>query len=177
MKEHFTEALVLDKEIFGELDQRVFLYTQLLGKIAAKVRSGRRITSKLSPHLEPLNFVQVRLIEKNGFQIADALRISRLPVQVRNFKILKLIKASVFDGHPDLQLWSLLKKNIASELTVLKLLGFDYALAVCQICGNPKPEIFSFRDSDYFCKRCLAKNFNADDYLELTPVVLAKMAF
>ena len=66
MQEHFTEALVLDKEILGELDYRVFLYTQQLGKIAAKVRSGRRITSKLAPHLEPLNFIQARLIEKNS---------------------------------------------------------------------------------------------------------------
>ena len=69
MREYSTEGVVLDRVSSREADLRVTLYTRDLGKIIAKVKSGRAITSKLAPHLEPLNFVRLRIIEKNGFQV------------------------------------------------------------------------------------------------------------
>ena len=96
MVEYFTEALVLDKEDSGDLDARIILYTEDLGKITAKAKSVKRITSKLNGHLEPLNFIQVRLVEKNGFQIVDALTIANSANFKENpavfFRLLNFIK-------------------------------------------------------------------------------------
>src|SRR3989344_9497714 len=78
MQEYVSEAVVLDKMSQGDLDNRFFLFTKRFGKLVAKAKSGRKITSKLSPHLEPGNVSFVRLIEKNGLQVGDALKAARI---------------------------------------------------------------------------------------------------
>ena len=160
MKEYSTEAIVLDKEPNGELDWRVFLYTPDLGKIAAKVKSGRRITSKLSPHLEPLNLVKIRLTHKGGWQVADALKFGELAH--RNLKILQLVKAAVLDNHADYELWTCLKGGRGAVHEVLKILGFDPIHAACQNCGL-KPAYFIFADSSFLCGRCAPPSLTSGD--------------
>ena len=89
--EYFTEAVVLDKEPSGEFDSIAHLYTQELGRVSASVTSARKILSKLNSHLEPLNLVQVRLVEKNRFHVADVLKTGALDRQ--HLDALKLIKS------------------------------------------------------------------------------------
>ena len=81
MTEHFTEA-----------DSLITFYTKDFGKVVAKAKGAKRIVSKLSAHLEPLNFVLVRLIEGRGFQIADALTINNQSLLRRTPTDLKKIK-------------------------------------------------------------------------------------
>ena len=109
MEEYFTEALVLDKEPIGESDSLISLYTKELGKITARAISIRKITSKLSSHLEPLNFVDARLVHKNRFQVVDALKTGRL--NSKAIGTLHLIKDLSGEGEPDRDLWNLLKKG------------------------------------------------------------------
>jgi len=123
--EYYTEALVLDKEPVGEADSRVFLYTRDLGRIAATAVSARKITSKLSSHLEPLNFVKVRMIHKNRFQIVDALKTESLPKNPNNVAIAHLIKDLTGDEQSDPQLWELLREKQFSGEEILSALGFD----------------------------------------------------
>jgi len=78
LSEFFTEAIVLDREELGEFDSRIFLYTKILGKVAARAQSARKITSKLSAHIEPLNLVNARLVYGKNFQLVDALRFQKL---------------------------------------------------------------------------------------------------
>ena len=78
MQEYLSEAVVLDRLANGDLNGRVVFLTKRFGKLVGKARSIRKITSKLSGHLQPGNLVQVRMIEKNGLQIVDALKKSRL---------------------------------------------------------------------------------------------------
>jgi recombinational DNA repair protein (RecF pathway) len=155
MIEYFTRAIVLDKEAVGELDSGVILYTQALGWISAKTKSARKIISKLNSHLEPLNIVDVRLVEKNGFQAADALRLSRLPES--QLPILKLVKELTPKGDPDPELWSaLLKEEDAKnkEEKILRILGFDPKFAVCGQCGRKESLRFSTADLNYYCGNC-----------------------
>lgn len=176
MREYITEALVLDKLPNGEMDERVFLYTEELGKVVAKITSGRKITSKLSPHLEPLNFAKVRLIEKTGFsarggpasswQVADALRSGRLSATHASFKIIKLVNRAVLDGFRDQHLWSVLKSG--AELTeILKILGFDPGESVCERCAKPQPRYFLLRESAYYCGKCLGGLSQIEEYIEI----------
>ena len=66
MTEYLSEAVVLDKETSGDLDIRVSMFTKKFGKLKVRAKSARRIVSKLSPHLEPGNVAQVRIIEKSA---------------------------------------------------------------------------------------------------------------
>lgn len=165
MKEYATEAIVLNKEPQGELDSRVFLFTEALGKISAKVKSGRRITSKLSPHLEPLNIIQLRLIEKNGFQVADAVAVAKLPVTSLN--ILRLLNGALMDGHQDYELWAMLRRGLLTARKAVGLLGFDSEYALCTNCAEKGPGYFSVSESAYYCRGCVEGRGASQEYVLL----------
>lgn len=152
MREYATEGLVLQREPAGEIDWRVTLFTRDFGKLTAKVKSGRRITSKLAPHLEPLNVVMLRLIEKGGFQVADALRMSRLPQE--HFSLLRFLADTTMEGGPDHALWTLIERHEVSPRRILFALGLDPRSASCSRCGVPEAAWLVFSDASYRCTKC-----------------------
>ena len=156
--EYFTEAIVLDKEPVGEADLYVYLYTQELGRITARAISARKITSKLAAHLEPLNVIQARLIQKNRFHLADALRHDSLPRTTSMLSVLKLTKDLTGEGQPDSALWEILKSGQATGASVLGALGFDGQYATCENCGNERPSHFVFGRLEYLCLSCFSKS-------------------
>ncbi|TSC89856.1 MAG: DNA repair protein RecO (recombination protein O) [Parcubacteria group bacterium Gr01-1014_3] len=160
MVEFATEGIVLDKEDVGDYDAKVFLYTRDFGKIQGKVKSLRKITSKLAGHLEPLNMVSVRLISRNinfsNFQIVDALKTGQLPSTTGRMTALRLIKEIAPEGNMDLALWDLLVGGELSAAKVLSLLGFDPTFASCQQCGDKKQLNFLIKNLNYFCAPCLS---------------------
>ena len=174
MAEYFTEAVVLDKKDLGDLDARVFLFTEKLGKVRAKITSARKITSKLSPHLEPLNFANVRLVErKNDFQVADALKTGKFP-NTEFLTILWLIKELSAENQPEPHLWALLKKIQIKPVSlsllsgaILKIFGFDPKFAACDICHKPSPDYFIFDDAKYLCKTCFSRQRVDGGYFKL----------
>lgn len=173
MKEYFTEALVLDNEINGELDSRITLYTRDFGKITAKAKSIKKIVSKSAGHLQPLNFVNVRLIEKNGFQVIDALTSEscvKLKINPDSFakflNIAKFIKDATFEHHPDYHFWLAIKKIMGLDIIkdeiiiyrgLLKILGFDSKFANCAICELKEITFFFKNDHCFLCEKCAFK--------------------
>lgn len=152
MKEYVTEAVVLDKEPQGESDLRVSLFTEALGKVQAKVTSGRKITSKLAPHLEPLNIVSVRLVQKSGLVVTDALKVGTLPRE--SIKSLALLEGALMPQSRDYRLWLKIKEG-APVKELLGLLGFDPAFASCVTCGAGYPDYFYAPESIYVCGNCV----------------------
>ncbi len=159
MIEYFTSALVLDAEDVGELDKRVFLYTKELGKVVAKAKSARKITSKLAAYLEPFNFIKIRLIEKNGFQVVDALNFGKIEISPENFAFLQFIKEMTFELQPDKKLWFYLRRKKFSYRQVLKIFGFDPDFAGCRVCAKNPVAYFSKTDQIFFCRQCVARGF------------------
>ncbi|PIU98272.1 hypothetical protein COS61_02315 [Candidatus Wolfebacteria bacterium CG03_land_8_20_14_0_80_40_12] len=157
MLEYSTSALVLDAENSGEFDKRVYLYTKELGKVVAKARSARKITSKLAAYLEPFNFVRIRLVEKNGFQITDALSFGKAEVSRQNADFLQFIKEMTFELQPDKKLWFFLRKKKFAYCPALKILGFDPDFASCQTCGKKTVSYFLKTDQTFFCRNCAFK--------------------
>lgn len=160
MLEYVTEAIVLDKIDLGELDSRVFLFTKDFGKVTAKIKSGRKIISKLASHTEPLNLVTVRIVDKNSPQLIDAL-ISKKGVPGKTFfKIVSLIKNIAPESQPDLNLWELLLSLVdkgavsADFINTLKILGFDPMHAKCNNCLKGSPDFFSVKDLVFYCREC-----------------------
>jgi recombinational DNA repair protein (RecF pathway) len=162
MIEHFTEALVLDTEDSGELDKIIYLYTKELGKVAAKAKSVRKITSKLTGHLQPLNLARVRLVEKNNFQVVDALCFKKMKASGESVAFLQFIKDMTFELQTDKKFWLVIKKifhdfkagSKISYRSALKVLGFDPDFAHCDSCGTKKVVYFLKSDQMFFCGRC-----------------------
>jgi len=162
MTEYFTEALVLDAENSGELDKSIYLYTEKLGRITAKAKSIRKITSKLAAHLQPLNFVQVRLVEKNGFQVVDAIIFERAKPSQAALSLIQFIKEMTFEFQPDKKFWLLAKKAFReikdgkkiSYRPLIGALGFEPAFARCNLCGGKYPIYFSKTEQVFLCRRC-----------------------
>lgn len=178
MDEFVTEALVVDKEDSGEYDARVFLYTEMLGGVSAKVTSSRKITSKLSAHLEPLTFSTVRLIQKgeggNSFQVADALTADRCggwraspDAFCAGLRLISVLKDSGFSGDTDPQLWAELREIFGAPPTrpfmdyarrLLAVLGYDTRYALCGRCAMARPAQFSFTELSFLCAACAPRN-------------------
>ncbi len=159
MKEYFTEAIVLDEENIGELDKFVYLYTEDLGLVRAKAKSVRRITSKLAGHLQPLNFVKIRLVEKNGLQVVDALTSDRAPKTETNLALLRFVKEMTFEFQKDRKIWLLLKKFLKSPAKnfsykpFLIAFGFSTQFARCTVCDSAAVRYFSKTEQLFLCER------------------------
>ena len=165
MREYLTEALVLDKTAANETDFIVDLYTKELGRVKAKITSGQKITSKLSPHLEPLTFSLVRLAEKNGFVATDALTKNNLshfrksPVSfAKALKLISAMKELIYSEEIDHKLWFWLKKSLTKGdiffSQFLKILGYDPKLAECHKCHSKFIKYFLVEDQIFLCRYC-----------------------
>lgn len=161
MREYFTEAVVLGQKPSGTQDRIVNLYTRDFGRLEARVVGGRRIVSKLSPHLEEGNLVEVRLVEKNKFILADALLKKRFGKTPAVFEVLFLLKSLSPELAPDLRLWhgflqGLERRNLDKK-TLLKFLGYNALFARCENCESREIGYFSVTDQTFLCRRCFNK--------------------
>jgi len=99
MQEYETKAVILSKETIGEADAQVALYTELLGKIELTAKGLKKITGKLSHHLEPLNLINATVVAVNHKHLTSALAINTfsnvrknelaLSIALRSLKTLK----------------------------------------------------------------------------------------
>jgi len=151
MNEYVSEAIVLAKEPQGELDERVSVFTKHLGKFTAKVKSSRRITSKLSPHLEPGNRIRIRLVEKSSLQVVDALKSARLSAPPHFFYLLSRILP---EGEPELRIWDALSDGHYDWKTILAVLGWDPEAASCERCAKTGLASFHIMSQNFFCRNC-----------------------
>ncbi len=165
MIEYLTNALVLEAEDSGEFDKIIYLYSKDLGKVRAKAKSARKITSKLAGHLQPLNFVKIRLVEKNGLQITDALVLDRVKISEVALAVLDFIKEMTYEFQRDKNLWLLIKKTFQdlknnkkiSYKPLLKGLGFAFDFSCCHVCGAKSVAYFSKSEQVFLCDKCALK--------------------
>lgn len=155
MLEYISEAVVLDREENGDLDVVSFIFTRKFGKLRAKAKSARKITSKLASHLEPGNLSQVRLVEKNGFQITDALKQTRLSIAPPDLYFLNQL---IPEAEPDFLFWEALVGKKFNWAGTLKILGWDPAFGSCEICRKGAPEFFHLKKLDFVCESCSASS-------------------
>lgn len=160
MFEYSTKAFVLDSENINEFDKLVYLYTEDFGKVVAKAKSVRKITSKLAAYLEPFNFIRVRLVGKNNFQIIDALNFDKMTVSPQNLAITQFIKETTFELQQDKKLWRFIRQSAKENFSyrpLLKIFGFDPDFASCRICNGKQAVYFSKNDHIFFCQKCSFK--------------------
>lgn len=158
MQEYLSEAVVLNAYPNGDMDLRVSLFTRKFGKLVAKVKSAKKITSKLAGHLQPGDLSRVRLVEKGGLQAVDALKSSRLGTAPLNLYFLDRV---LHEAEPDPELWQVVAGSpdagVGAGLDwrrILKILGWDPAEAFCRACRG-QANYFYPRDQEFFCAACL----------------------
>jgi recombinational DNA repair protein (RecF pathway) len=154
MQEYFTEAVVLNCEPSGDLDSRASLFTKRFGKLTAKAKSARKITSKLAGHLQPGNLVSARLVEKNGLHIADALKISKFPLPPSDLYFLsRLLPESELEP----TIWRLIFSKKIDWIEILRVLGWDPKETLCHGCAKKTPVAFDTATQEFFCADCALK--------------------
>jgi recombinational DNA repair protein (RecF pathway) len=168
MQEYVSDAIVLRKDPQGDLDGRYVFFTERFGKVVAKAKSSRKITSKLASHLEPGTIGKIRFIENHSTQIIDALKTRMSPVSVANLHFLSQL---LHELQPEPELWEMLvagaagapasdeakKAELFSWLKVLAVLGWDPQEAVCVSCGKARPAYFYVPRQEFFCAVCVRK--------------------
>lgn len=173
MREIFTRAIVLGRNDSGEMDGRVSLFSEGYGKIVARAKSLRKITSKLSGHLQPLIFVKVRLIKLSGvgerYAIIDCIQDDEMIGLETGKKhnllsLMDFLSSFAFEGQKDKQLWEFLVdvfKNGTSKEEVFKkmivILGIDSLSAECFLCHKKMISGWIENDHSFVCKNCSLK--------------------
>jgi len=151
MREYISEALVLVKDPAGEADCRVSVFAKDFGKLVGRAKSARKITSKLGPHLEPGNFVQVRFIEKNNLQITDVLKKSRFEISPTDLYFLDRVLA---EGEVEPKIWEMINGGRFDWRAALAVLGWDPEEASCENCPEKKADYFHIKSHAFFCAAC-----------------------
>jgi recombinational DNA repair protein (RecF pathway) len=154
MQEYVTDAIVLRKYPQGDLDGRYTLFTERFGKLAAKAKSSRKITSKLAPHLEPGTLLKVRFIEAHGTQIIDALKDGTIPLSLLDMHLLSMLLP---EGQPEPELWRAFAEGRFSWPHTLAILGWDPEGATCVTCNTRPGKHFYVPRQEFFCDVCVKK--------------------
>jgi recombinational DNA repair protein (RecF pathway) len=154
MQEYVTDAIVLRKDPLGGLDGRYTLFTKRFGRISAKAKSSRKITSKLAAHLEPGILTKIRFIDTRGTQLIDALKIDRVALPLGDLHFLSQLLP---DAEPEPELWNLLTQKGFSWTETLGILGWDPESAECVICGEKHPKYFYIPRQEFYCRTHASK--------------------
>jgi recombinational DNA repair protein (RecF pathway) len=170
MVEYYTKVLVLSRTPRGDLDGTLNLYTKEFGRVSVKVKSLRKLTSKLSGHLTPGRLANVRIVEMGDTkQVVDALSLPS-KTSFEFLKFLDFIRRLSPIGMPDLHLWHELEQaslNGTSDKNtykrIISIMGYDAKNAVCDNCGSVKIAYFVPRDIMFLCNRCLSDSRLKED--------------
>jgi len=169
MTEYLTQAVVLGSRPQKENDWLADLYTREFGRLEARVIGGRKILSKLAPHLDLFNLVTVRLVEKKSITLTDVLsddsfkdKRSRSDFYPKFLNVLLLTRALTPKAVPDMHLWHYLVKSLKTGngdvKTLLKVLGYDPQHATCDSCDRSPVSAFRIKDQSFFCRSCSLKD-------------------
>lgn len=151
MQEYVSDAIVLSKESRGDLDHTITLFTRYHGKMRVKSKSTKKITSKLSGHLEPGNIIKARVVETGALQVVDALKKGRITADILD---LRRLDGMLTEGYPDFGIWNALTSSNFDWSSILKILGWDPAETTCSLCVAKKPFSFYVRSQEFYCAPC-----------------------
>ncbi len=146
MRSFKTEGIVIKRSNFAEADRIITILSKKRGKIKVKANGVRKITSKRSPHIEPLNYCIFSLYQGRSMPVLTEVE------SLENFSFLKkdlkkiglayhfceLIDGLCAENQEHLEVFNLLQstlKKLSSEenpsslvykfeIQLLKLLGF-----------------------------------------------------
>lgn len=150
----YTTGIVLRIEHRGESDRIAHVYTDTHGKLELFVKSGRRISSKLSPHLEEMTLASCYVVRGRMDHLAGIERVLRYEkLHTSLFHLgnaawaLELVDLLTRTDHPDRRIFdalvawfAFLEKTKSSILPERMRLAFLFSLldflGYCPECGR-----------------------------------------
>lgn len=179
----YTTGIVLRIEHRGESDRIAHVYTDTHGKLELFVKSGRRISSKLSPHLEEMTLASCYVVRGRIDHLAGIERVLRYEkLHTSLFHVgnaawaLELVDVLTRTDHPDRRIFdalvawfSFLEKmralvmperiRLAFLIHFLDYLGYRPEFEKCVLCGvaESTPWFFSGHDGGLACTACREK--------------------
>ncbi len=167
MSEYITRAIVLGFKETKEHDKIFDLYTEHFGRIRVKSPGGKKILSKLSPHLDVANLATVKIVEKNNLTLVDALLEDNFggagepSFFVRMLELLSVVKKMSPEAVPDPELWTFtldsLRRKKADIEKLLAVLGYNPRNASCGSCASRDVSVFDEGSQTFFCGSCASK--------------------
>ena len=173
MSEIYSRALILSTRDINDVDVLVTMFTQTHGKVVARAKSMRKITSKCAPHFQPLSFVKARFIPRagvrEGFVLLDGVADQDLPPHKTRTRadllpFITFIDAHTFPLQQDPKLWLFLNKIFSAYYRqqdvarlLLSLLGFDPKEADCVVCKQHPVSAFNVAQEEFLCRSCALK--------------------
>lgn len=187
MSTYKTQAIILKESDCLEADRLFYIYTQKYGKVQLKVKGGKKIQSKLSPHLQSMAMLDLLIARGRNYDRLAAVQLRQNFLQLKT-SFTKIIIASYFLeiieqltklNHPDQALLDLLadylnlldKKNFDQikfrnlinffTLKLLVLLGYAPQLYFCLSCHKkiiPDGNYFNPARGGLICQNCQKQN-------------------
>ncbi len=160
------KSFILDKRPFKEYDLIIDFFTKEFGRLEAKIISGQKINSKLSPHIEVGKFSLLKIVFKKEYKIIDAKEINNYFSPKSNSSLGIILKFTYFlremipFQEPDLNLFHFIencfKNKVISYPEFLSILGYNPAFSVCSICQKPANFFFT-KEQVFLCSDCRKK--------------------
>ncbi|MCL5094259.1 MAG: DNA repair protein RecO [Patescibacteria group bacterium] len=184
MRSYKLTGVVLKNKDLGEVDGIVTLFTKEIGKISLKAKGVRKIKSKLSGHLMPLNITFIQAVQGKGSldTITGAVSKEHFSSLKGDLKFLsfayfflEIIDKLTFEKEPSEKIYDLLikglqlldSKNIekpeilktAFSYNLIKILGHKPKIDSCVKCSIPfnlesKKIGFDLNLGGAVCKSC-----------------------
>jgi len=156
-----TEAIVIKTRNLKDKDQTADLFTRNHGRLDAIIRSGKKITSRLSPHLEAGSIAVIRITEEKSRTITDALSIhntNSTHALINTLETCFFLDRMIPYNTPDQKLYEDIKIHIMDEKRpgrlLLSRLGYDPKNATCKVCESTHCAVFDLKTHHFFCLRC-----------------------
>ena len=186
-----SEAVVLNKMNYGDTSIIATLFTEELGKLSVIIKGGRSSKSKYGKVVDPLNYLQVVLYNKESREVqllsgADLILHypaikSDLAKLSHAYAVIELVKNLVVEHEANRKLFKGILKileriNSADEnpqisfgrffFFFLKEIGYEIQIESCAICGKKilTEPVYYHRDKGLICGTCKNSAVNIIDF-------------
>lgn len=181
MSTYKTTAIIIKAKDFGEADRLLTLYSRDYGKISAKAIGIRKITSKLSGHLDLLNLTELMLAKGRSIDTIIGAVIKKSFITLKKdlkkvslaYYLLELTEKLTPEREKHEEIFDLLKESLGLlekaeeksdqellkaifEFKLLDELGHRPILKHCVLCKK-EPEngvFFDFERGGIVCGKC-----------------------
>ena len=121
MRLHKSEGIVLKRKNIGEADRLLTIFTRESGKLQVKATGVRKITSRRSSHIEPLNHITFMLHKGKGMPLlTEVVTVASYEVIKKDLKkiglayhICEIIDGLCAEGQENDYIFGLLKKILS----------------------------------------------------------------
>jgi|GEM_PF-2026920 len=179
-----AKALVLKHYTSGEFDRRVVIFAENMGKVTARARGARKITSPFAGRLSPINFCDLLLYRtpKNTWTITEFRTINIFEKIKKNLekseiglRIMEIVHRCTEAHHANNELLSLSMETLEMleklpekkhgllfmtfQVKVLETLGLLPSFSSCSICHRKinMKELEKWHPTEIFCHPCKSK--------------------